>query len=92
MPYVKQHRRTELLRGSIPENAGDLAFLLTAVINRFLRHHPEQFERYAQAMAGLEATKLELYRRHIGPYENEKLEENGDVYGEISLLLNGIEP
>ena len=29
----------------------------------------------------LECAKLELYRRVAAPYENDKIDENGDVYG-----------
>ncbi len=28
----------------------------------------------------LECAKLELYRRVAAPYENDKIDENGDVY------------
>ena len=28
----------------------------------------------------LECAKLELYRRMAAPYEDEKIEDNGDVY------------
>ena len=31
-------------------------------------------------MGALECCKLELYRRLVGPYEDEVLEANGDAY------------
>jgi len=32
------------------------------------------------AIGMLECAKLELYRRRLAPYEDEKIKENGDVY------------
>lgn len=80
MPYVKQARRDELDSGARAENAGDLAYLLTRQIDNYLSAHPEEFERYADVMAALEGTKLELYRRRLGPYEDTKIAANGDVF------------
>ena len=33
------------------------------------------------AIGMLECAKQELYRRRLAPYEDEKIKENGDVYG-----------
>ena len=38
------------------------------------------YERYNAVIGVLECAKQELYRRQIAPYEDEKCEENGDVY------------
>lgn len=32
-----------------------------------------------EILGALECCKLELYRRHISPYEDEKIQQNGDV-------------
>lgn len=34
-------------------------------------------------VGALESAKLELYRRKVSPYEDQKIEANGDVWVEI---------
>lgn len=82
MPYLTPERRAELDEGFTPHSTGDLTYVLTREADRFLCSREERFDAYAQVLAALEATKLELYRRRIVPYEEQKLAENGDVYAE----------
>ena len=82
MPYVSKQVRKYLDRGFWePETTGELTYVLYREVMNWVRA-PEDgpnFERYSQAIAALECAKMELYRRHVAPYENLKLEENGDV-------------
>jgi hypothetical protein len=64
---------------AMPEDSGELTFALTKVCLDYLTH-TYRFEDLAQAIAALECTKLELYRRVVAPYEDYKKEQNGDVY------------
>lgn len=57
-----------------------MTFLLTEHVRRYLVAKGESFARYAEAIAALECTKLELARRRLAPYENQKLADNGDVW------------
>ncbi len=85
MPYIKQEDRTRLspLASAIEvaeiKTPGELNYLLTLLTHRFLNQKPESYQGYNDAMGALEGAKLELYRRHVAPYENEKIEQNGDV-------------
>lgn len=85
MPYIKQVDRNKfnalvnLLEATDIETAGDLNYLLTMVAHRYLNQEPESYSMYNDAIGALEGAKLELYRRHVSPYENEKIKENGDV-------------
>ena len=38
----------------------------------------------AEAVGVIETAKLELYRRVAAPYEDDKIVENGDVYGDLA--------
>jgi len=60
--------------------AGELNYLITRLVHTFLGQKPESYQNYNDALGALEGAKLELYRRKIGPYENKKIEENGDVF------------
>jgi len=37
------------------------------------------YNEFNSAIGALEAAKLEMYRRALGPYEDKKKNENGDV-------------
>ena len=84
MPYIKQEDRNALGNRD-PENAGELNYLLTQIVLEYLIGNKEtnynaNYQRYNDAMGALEGCKLELYRRAIAPYEDKKIQENGDVY------------
>lgn len=89
MPYISKEQR-EALEHRTPEDVGELTYELTAVVLRYLRKMtairtgvspcPTSFQDYAEVLGALEATKLELYRREIAPYEDIKVAVNGDVF------------
>jgi hypothetical protein len=81
MPYIKSDRREGLESlDFIPENNGELNFVLTTIINRYLVTHGHKYTYINDILGALEGCKLEFYRRVVAPYENLKCQENGDVY------------
>lgn len=79
MPYVKQNIRAVLDGGCEPHFAGELNYVITQQVRRYLGQKPD-YARINEAVGVLECAKLELYRRIAAPFENAKIEENGDVY------------
>tara|TARA_B110001454_G_C12559953_1_gene367232 strand:+ start:229 stop:549 length:321 start_codon:yes stop_codon:yes gene_type:complete len=61
-----------------PGKPGTLNYMITRLVHWWLGDNPN-YERYNAAIGVLECAKLELYRRKISPYEDEKIKENGDV-------------
>ena len=83
MPYIKLPEKEEFnayLGWIQPKNAGELNYCLTKLVQSFLGDNPK-YDNYNSAIGALECCKLELYRRMIAPYEDKKIQENGDVYG-----------
>lgn len=82
MPYITQDRRDVLdhIATETPNDAGELNYLFTMIAKRYLRKHGLRYQRINDLMGALEGAKLELYRRVAAPYEDTKIEENGDVY------------
>lgn len=82
MPYIPEFRRAVAWErgrdGSGPANVGELTYVLYRTVLQYL-DGARAFNKYAEALAALECAKLELYRAHVGPYEQLKLEANGDV-------------
>jgi hypothetical protein len=81
MPYIKKTSRYRLLKkDDSPQNAGELNYMITRLIDQFARLHGSNYDAYNTVIGVLECAKMEMYRRVIIPYENEKIKENGDVY------------
>ena len=81
MPYIKQERREAILAGAKPQDAGELNFAITALVDNYLKD--KGGVRYAhlnEVIGAMDCAKLELYRRVAAPYEDEKIAETGDVY------------
>lgn len=87
MPYIKKDQRPkidELLASflahlqSLPveEQDGALNYSITKVIKGL---YPKKYFHLNRALGVLSAVTHELYRRVVGPYEDEKILENGDV-------------
>lgn len=81
MPYVKPEIRDRIDRGGTPENSGELNYAITRLLDGYLKR--KDLLGYAElneVVGALECAKLELYRRLMAPYEDDKIDENGDVY------------
>lgn len=79
MPYIDKERRKELLRGFPAKTPGELNFILTTECIEYLGLSLS-YSKLNEIVGVLECIKLELYRRVIANYEDEKIKENGDVY------------
>jgi len=81
MPYIKPEDRKKLAEQDTkhPETAGELNYLITTMALRYVREKGICYQSYNDVMGVLEGAKLELYRRSIAPYEEEKIMQNGDV-------------
>jgi hypothetical protein len=64
-----------------PVTIGDLNYILTKACNAYLnRLLVKNYQGYNDVIGALECCKLEMYRRSIAPYEDNKIAEHGDVY------------
>ena len=87
MPYIKEYNRNFLKEIAIGlvvteiTNPGELNYLFTRTILRYITCKGESYQTYNDIIGALEACKLEIYRRKISPYEDKKIKENGDLNG-----------
>ena len=79
MPYIVADYRKELQGGDRPKSSGELNYCFTHKVLEYLPQHPS-YSDFNAAIGALECAKLELYRRMVVPYEEQKREQNGDVY------------
>lgn len=86
MPYIRGRRRIELdrLLRELYEvtdlSVRELNYVITRLLLKYMEHANECYAAYNGLVGVLECCKMELYRRLIATYEDEKMEENGDVY------------
>ena len=84
MPYIKKKDRVRFenhinnLNGTI-FTSGELNYVLTRLCQGFINANGLNYSSINNTIGVLECCKLELYRRIAAPYEDKKIEENGDV-------------
>ena len=89
MPYLREpHRRSDLAAGGQPQDGAELNFVISTLVDRFIQQHGlsyhtlEEIDWRARGLA-----QHEFRRRIVGPYEDMKCSQNGDVY---SALVAGL--
>jgi hypothetical protein len=82
MPYIKKDRRDAIRAGAKPQDAGELNFAISVLVDDYLKDKGGiRYAHLNEVIGAMDCAKLELYRRVAAPYEDEKIQENGDVYG-----------
>ncbi len=81
MPYIVPVERV-----AIDRIVHDIPYLMNGEMNYFItkvlltNKDFHNYQSYMEIVGTLECVKLEMYRRAIATYEDNKKEENGDVY------------
>jgi hypothetical protein len=80
MPYISQDKRR--FAHIDPLTAGELNYAITLLIKQYAFERLEglNYQTINDVMGALEGAKAEFYRRVVVPYEDAKIEANGDVY------------
>ena len=85
MPYILKGRRNEIdyaMVGAVEiENVGELTYAITLLLWNFYNHNGGRFQQIAEIEGALGCASKEFYRRIASVYEQNKMNENGDVYG-----------
>lgn len=79
MPYITRGRRERLESSfSQPETAGELNYVITKLLIAYAQ--PLDYQKINDVLGALAGAQAEFYRRVAAPYEDQKIQENGDVY------------
>lgn len=85
MPYIKEARRLEIdmyeYDGKPPQTTGELNYVITKLILNYWNGGRKDYQRINDIIGALEGAKTEFQRRTVAPYEDRKIQENGDIYG-----------
>jgi len=84
MPYIKKENRIKFdaLIDELSDQItceGDLNYIITSLVHFEIIKKGKNYQVVNNLIGALECAKLELYRVVIGPYEDIKLKENGNV-------------
>ena len=86
MPYIKIEDKYKLNR-YIPSNVGELNYVITTTAISYLQAQPKfNYETLNGIYGAMQLAAAEFKRRLIDPYEDGKLNENGDVYPQELLI------
>lgn len=78
LPYISEHLREDLDFYPDPISVGELNFVITSMILKFLGPEP-RYADFNDVIGVLECAKLELYRRSLSNYEDHAAFTNGDL-------------
>jgi hypothetical protein len=87
MPYIGQDKRPPIDEKLAPliayfkslpmeEQDGAINYSVTRILKAI---YPPRYFNFNRALGVLSAITQEYYRRVVGPYEDKKIKENGDV-------------
>jgi len=91
MPYVKTEQRkvfeepirqAEIAIAKSDGDVGSLNYFISSVLAKYTALKGKKYLTILIVMGTLICVAFEYYRRVAGGYEDEKIEENGDVYPE----------
>jgi hypothetical protein len=82
MPYIHQDDRllVELNPVKYVTTPGDLNYQITMLCIAYMKKQGKSYQHINDVVGALEGAKMEFYRRYAAPYEDIKINQNGDVY------------
>lgn len=88
VPYIKRKERFDVkidaplsfYGDGFGPKPGNLNYLFTLSILAYLCTNGHTYQTMNDIIGALEGAKQEFYRRIVIPYEEKKIQENGDVY------------
>ena len=85
MPYILEIRRKKLkplidkITWTEDLNVGDLTYIFYQIALNYVKQKGVSYSVLSQVITALECAKMEFYRRKVSPYEDMKIQRNGDI-------------
>ena len=89
MPYIKPEDRkkidiyndyyTDALSVNSIDTAGEIQYAIARIIKSYIERKGLNYQHCNDVMGALAGEQMEFYRRQVSPYEDTKIEINGDV-------------
>ena len=79
MPYIKKEQRQKIAKGQKPNDPSELNYKITTLLLQYLKDKGSSYASFNEILGVLNAVNQEFYRRWVAPYEDQKIQENGDI-------------
>ena len=79
MPYIPPSEKRNVDQDNLITNAGQFNYALNQLVSIYIEQNNFNYQTANDIIGAMECAKMELYRRLIGPYEDKKILQNGDV-------------
>lgn len=91
MPYIKKAGRLPLnilieTLAEIISSKGDLNYVICELVGQLILNTKISYTQISEWIDGVDGAENELRRRLLDPYEDLKIEQNGDVPSFIRIL------
>jgi hypothetical protein len=90
MPYIPKQSRpkfndlvdamVEKISSEEMSKAGELNYIITTLLMKFMKREGKRYHYYNMIAGVLTEVDKEIYRRFTAPYEDEKIESEGDLF------------
>lgn len=81
MPYIRDIDKYNIENEiKTVDSAGELNYVISNICKNYMIHKGTCYQTLNEIIGVLECAKQEFYRRIVVPYEDIKIEENGDIY------------
>ena len=86
MPYIAQDDRDDFtdfaneVANVDLKTAGEIQYMIAIIVAEFMKNSDYRYQDMNNVMGALSGANLEFYRRYVGPYEDECIAKNGDVF------------
>lgn len=85
MPYITEESKDKVDKGLVAlglsefDCAGDLNYAIHQLLAKYIDQNNRSYQTYNDIVGVLDCAKMEIYRRLVAKYEDNKAEDNGDV-------------
>ena len=91
MPYILEKDRPKFSKAIEDlaikiESKGDLNYVISDLVGRLILKTKISYTQISEWIDGVDGAERELTRRLLDPYEDIKIEENGDVPSFITII------
>ena len=91
MPYILEKDRPKFAKAIEDlaikiESKGDLNYVISDLVGRLILKTKISYTQISEWIDGVDGAERELTRRLLDPYEDIKIEENGDVPSFITII------
>lgn len=87
MPYLTPQAKAEIDAGRLAKTSGELNYQITRLAIAYIIANGMNYQTLNDIDGALDNARLEFNRRVTAPYEDTKIESNGDVYPSLEELM-----